>query len=148
MVSSRSKTSWIKRKGKMGGKGFLTSFSKTKQHKVIDKCVKKHGYKSCLGSILVLSKNKKVNKKYGSVIKDLKNYTVKKHSRRSRRKSHRRLSRFGSKKAYTVHDTRLKAHRDHKAALKEEDLLKHFEKHLKHKYYRVKNISKMPYFDF
>ncbi len=71
---------WIKRSGKLGGKGFLSK-SSIKQHKILDKCVKEYGYKSCLSSrrghpvdpdcILVLMKSRKIKNKYGIKLNEL-----------------------------------------------------------------------------
>lgn len=154
---------WIQRKGKMGGKGFLTTFSKAKQHKTIDNCVKEHGYRSCLGSIMVLSRNKKyINKKYGPEINDLKKYIMKKYSKKKRagskkkrstkkRSTKRRMSsRFGrysfaSRSRTELPDPRFRSYISRKNQLEEKDLIKQFKNSLKKKgktYYSVKNIKK------
>ncbi len=64
--------SWIKHKGRLGGKGFLTKKT-SEQKKLIKNCVKKYGYKSCLGAVNVLSRNRKIEKKYSKKLKQLSN---------------------------------------------------------------------------
>jgi hypothetical protein len=78
---SRSKgyKPWIKRKGKLGGKGFLSK-SPSEEHKLLDKCVKKYGYRSCLGSVMVLSRSRAIQRSHGRKLNSLKNYLKKKHS--------------------------------------------------------------------
>ena len=44
---------WISRKGKLGGPGYLSK-SDAERHKILDACVRKYGYRSCLGSVMVL----------------------------------------------------------------------------------------------
>jgi len=68
---------WIQREGKLGGAGYLQR-SAAERHKLLDKCVKEYGYKSCLGSVLVLNRNAAVREKYGAKITADKNYLVKK----------------------------------------------------------------------
>lgn len=43
---------WIQREGKLGGAGYTRKPVKTRE-KLLDKCVKGYGYRSCLGSIMV-----------------------------------------------------------------------------------------------
>jgi hypothetical protein len=62
-----------KRSGKLGSPGFLSK-SKTRQHKILDGCMKKYGKRSCLGSVNVLKLNKIIFKKYGPVLKELSKY--------------------------------------------------------------------------
>jgi hypothetical protein len=47
--------SWITRKGKLGGPGYLHKPPSTR-HELLSKCVHKHGYRSCLGSVMVLER--------------------------------------------------------------------------------------------
>lgn len=49
---------WIQHPGKLGGPGFTNKPSKIR-HELLNKCVSKHGYKSCLGSIMALERAKK-----------------------------------------------------------------------------------------
>lgn len=58
------KNRWIKCKGKLGGAGYLSKSAADRQ-KLIRACIKAYGYRSCLGSILVLERNTVVRKKYG-----------------------------------------------------------------------------------
>lgn len=71
---------WITRKSKLGGPGFLTKLVR-EQHRLIDKCVKEYGYKSCLGSVMALMRNTNINAKYGAKLESLKKYTMKKHKK-------------------------------------------------------------------
>jgi hypothetical protein len=79
---SRSKgyNKWITRPGKLGGRGFLSK-SSTEQHRLLDKCVKEYGYKSCLGSVLVLNRSQSIRRSYGTKIDKLKNYLQTKYSK-------------------------------------------------------------------
>ncbi len=68
-------TPWITREGKLGGKGFLSKPRET-QKKILNKCVKDYGYRSCLGSVMVLSRSRAVAAKYGRTLGTLKRYLV------------------------------------------------------------------------
>jgi hypothetical protein len=65
---SRSHSPWITRKGKLGGPGYLSK-SSTERHRLLSKCVVKYGYRSCLGSVTVLSRNRTIKAKYESKLK-------------------------------------------------------------------------------
>lgn len=56
---------WITRKGKLGGPGYLSK-SSTERHRLLSKCVSEYGYRSCLGSVMVLSRNRSVQAVHGS----------------------------------------------------------------------------------
>jgi hypothetical protein len=71
---------WITRPGKLGGPGFLSKSSKD-QHRLLDKCVREYGYRSCLGSVMVLQRSRSINSKYGSKLNSLKNYLKRKYGR-------------------------------------------------------------------
>ena len=71
-MSKRSKQ-WITRPGKLGGPGFLTK-PLEEQHALIDKCKDEYGYRSCLGSIQVLNRNRAIAKKHSAKINELANY--------------------------------------------------------------------------
>jgi hypothetical protein len=73
MYKSKQVKPWITRSGKLGGPGFLSKPS-TVQYKLLDNCVKKYGYKSCLGSVIVLMRNQKIYKHYKTELMELKNY--------------------------------------------------------------------------
>jgi hypothetical protein len=75
---------WITKIGKLGGSGFLTKTS-TEQHKLLNNCVKKYGYRSCLGSLMVLNKNKIIKEKHGKKINSLVKYLKNKYSKRKSR---------------------------------------------------------------
>jgi len=64
---------WITRPGKLGGEGFLTKASST-QKRLLTKCVKEHGYRSCLGSLMVLNRNRTIQRRHGRVIDGLKDW--------------------------------------------------------------------------
>jgi hypothetical protein len=70
---------WIKKQGKLGGSGFLTKFSRYQQKTSLDRCVGKYGYRSCLGSLLILKKPKNRNMVFEPVINDLVRYMKRKH---------------------------------------------------------------------
>ncbi len=70
----RSKSSqWITRPGKLGGPGFLSKPS-SEQHRLLNKCVREYGYRSCLGSIMVLQRSRAINSAHGAKLNSLKNY--------------------------------------------------------------------------
>lgn len=79
--SSSRKRPWITRKGKLGGTGYLSKPS-TERHELLDKCVGKYGYRSCLGSIMVLNRNRKIKELHGSVIGADRQYLVRKYGGR------------------------------------------------------------------
>lgn len=66
----------ITRKGKLGGAGFLSKPVDT-QKKILDRCVAQYGYRSCLGSVMVLERIPKTEAKYGSRLKTLRTWMVK-----------------------------------------------------------------------
>jgi hypothetical protein len=72
---------WITRPGKLGGRGFLEKPVAT-QHKLLSKCVKEYGYRSCLGSIIVLTRNRRVDELHGPQLDSLKNWLNKKYGRK------------------------------------------------------------------
>lgn len=76
----RGYKSWIshKREGKLGGKGYLGK-PMTQRRVYLDKCVRKYGYRSCLGSIMVLERNSSLKKAYGSKLKADRNYLKNKY---------------------------------------------------------------------
>jgi|SRR5579871_5975743 hypothetical protein len=56
---------WITRKGKLGGPGYVHKPS-TIRHGLLNTCVNKNGYRSCLGSIMALERNRTIESKYGT----------------------------------------------------------------------------------
>lgn len=64
---------WITREGKLG-RGFLTQLSSKDQKAVLDRCITKHKYRSCLGSILVLERSAPLREKYGARLEKLREY--------------------------------------------------------------------------
>lgn len=77
---------WIQRRGKLG-EGFLTNMTKKEREKSLDRCVRAYGYRSCLGSIMVLERAKKgprgkgkgVGVKYASKLKSARSYLKEKY---------------------------------------------------------------------
>lgn len=76
--ASPMREKWITHEGKLGGHGYLHK-SKAQRRKILDQCVKDWGYKSCLGSVLVLNRNKNIKALYGDIINEDKEYIMKKH---------------------------------------------------------------------
>jgi hypothetical protein len=68
----------ITREGKLGGPGY-TKRTVAARRKILDKCVKQWGYRSCLGSLLVLLKNSAMKKTARGVITRDKNWLEKKY---------------------------------------------------------------------
>jgi len=74
---------WIQHPGTLG-EGFLTSMSKDEREEALDLCVAEHGYRSCLGKIMVLERAKKgprgkgkgVGAKYAKKLKQSREYLV------------------------------------------------------------------------
>ncbi len=77
---------WIRRRGKLG-EGFLTTMNKAERQKSLDRCVSAYGYRSCLGSIMVLERAKKgprgkgegVGVKYASKLKSSREFLKEKY---------------------------------------------------------------------
>ncbi len=66
----------ITRKGKLGGKGFL-SRPVAEQHRILAGCVNEYGYRSCLGSVMVLERIPRTQAKYGRNLRNLRVWLVK-----------------------------------------------------------------------
>ena len=64
---------WITREGKLGGPGYFSK-SAAQRHKILNQCVKGYGYRSCLGSLMVLNRSSTLKSKYGRTINADKNY--------------------------------------------------------------------------
>lgn len=73
---------WITHEGKLGGKGYLSKTAE-ERHKILDKCVKGWGYKSCLGSIMVLNRSSEIKEKYGNKLNSDKKYLENKYGKNS-----------------------------------------------------------------
>jgi hypothetical protein len=58
---------WILRQGKLGGPGYLTK-PPSKRKRLLKSCMRKYGYQSCLESVLVLARNRKVNENHRNAI--------------------------------------------------------------------------------
>jgi hypothetical protein len=63
----------IRRKGKLGGKGFLSK-SRAEQKRILDRCVDEYGYRSCLGSVMVLERIPATQAKHGRTLATLRRY--------------------------------------------------------------------------
>lgn len=68
----------ITRPGKLGGAGFLSKPVKT-QKGILDRCERQYGYRSCLGSVMVLQRIPHTQAKWGKRLAQLKGYLVKKY---------------------------------------------------------------------
>lgn len=53
--NERKRKPWITREGKLGGAGYLSKSATTRQ-RLLNRCVKKYSYRSCLGSIQALQR--------------------------------------------------------------------------------------------
>lgn len=60
---------WISasRKGKLGGPGY-THKSASERHRLLNACVRRYGYRSCLGSVQVLERNRAIKASHGPVL--------------------------------------------------------------------------------
>ena len=58
---------WITREGKLGGPGYFSKPAATR-HRILNECVRGYGYRSCLGSLMVLNRSRELKKKYGAKI--------------------------------------------------------------------------------
>lgn len=67
------KKKWITREGKLGGAGYMSKPAATR-HALLNRCVREYGYRSCLGSLMVLNRSKAEHTKYGKIINADKNY--------------------------------------------------------------------------
>lgn len=65
MDNSKKKSykKWLTYKGKLGGPGYLTR-SKDDREKLLKSCVYRHGYRSCLGSLTAMKRNKNTQQKF------------------------------------------------------------------------------------
>lgn len=95
---------WITRPGKLGGIGFLSK-SPQVQHRLLNKCVDEYGYRSCLGSLMVLNRNRSIKRRHGKKIDKLKNWLKMKYGGpgsfgfRSKRKSRRKKAKRSKSKS-------------------------------------------------
>ena len=64
----------ITRPGKLGGKGFVTKPVAT-QKQILDRCIKGYGYRSCLGSVMILERLP-ANERHLTRLAGLRNYLV------------------------------------------------------------------------
>ena len=82
-TKNRDSEEWIDpaREGKLG-EGFLTDMTFAEQKTALRRCVKKWGYRSCLGSVMVLNRNKDMRKKYGKKINRAKDWLMKEYGRK------------------------------------------------------------------
>lgn len=82
-TKNRDSEEWIDpaREGKLG-EGFLTNMTFAEQKTALRRCVKKWGYRSCLGSVMVLNRNQEIREKYGNKIKRAKDWLMKEYGNR------------------------------------------------------------------
>ena len=66
---------WIKRKGKLGGKGFLEK-PEHEQHRLLSDSVDEYGYRSTLGSIMALERNREIKRRHGRELAGLRHWLV------------------------------------------------------------------------
>jgi hypothetical protein len=78
LFMARKSKQWIIREGKLGGPGYLSK-SQAQRRKILDKCVKQYGYRSCLGSVMVLNRNRTIAARHGAKIDADKEYLKKKY---------------------------------------------------------------------
>jgi hypothetical protein len=64
---------WISHPGKLGGPGYIHK-SPAERHHLLNACVQKHGYRSCLGSIMVLERNRALAARYGRTLASDRHY--------------------------------------------------------------------------
>lgn len=69
---------WITRPGKLGGPGYLARPA-AERHRLLDSCVTRYGYRSCLGSLMVLNRNREIKALHGPKIDGDKRYLEKKY---------------------------------------------------------------------
>lgn len=74
----KNETKWINRQGKLGGHGYLSK-SEQERRRLLRRCVKKYGYKSCLGSIIALERSSIIKSKYGPKLQKDREYLVKQY---------------------------------------------------------------------
>lgn len=69
----RGYSPWITHEGKLGGAGYLIKPASVR-HQILDKCVQGYGYRSCLGSIMVLERSSSLQQRYGAKLASDRNY--------------------------------------------------------------------------
>jgi hypothetical protein len=69
------KPAWIKHEGKLGGPGFLGKAERT-QKRLLRSAVNKYGYRSTLGSIMVLERNRTIKQRHGKELERLRKWLV------------------------------------------------------------------------
>lgn len=66
---------WITDEGNLGGPGYMSKTA-TERHAILDRCVDEHGYRSCLGSIQVLMRNRALYARHKRVLDSDNKYLV------------------------------------------------------------------------
>lgn len=66
---------WIKHEGKLGGAGFLDKSERT-QKRLLRNAVNEYGYRSTLGSIMVLERNRTIKQRHGKELERLREWLV------------------------------------------------------------------------
>ena len=69
---------WITQSGKLGGPGYLSK-STAERHRLLDRCVREYGYRSCLGSVIVLMRSRAIMDRHATKLNSDKDYMVAKH---------------------------------------------------------------------
>lgn len=69
---------WITHPGKLGGPGYMAKTA-AERHRILDACVEKDGYRSCLDSVLVLDRNRTMAARHGAKIRADANYLERKY---------------------------------------------------------------------
>lgn len=74
------KQPWIRpeRAGKLGGEGYLKKTAAERQ-RLLDRCVREWGYRSCLGSVMVLERSRVIKAKYGAKLRKDREYLRRKY---------------------------------------------------------------------
>lgn len=67
MLPAGPRKPWITRPGKLGGKGFLAR-PQSERRRILDNCVRRYGYRSCLGSLQVLEHNRAIAEAHSAEI--------------------------------------------------------------------------------
>lgn len=63
----KDKSAWIQREGKLGGAGYTRKSTRTR-HRLLERCVEAYGYRSCLGSLLVIPRNTSIKPETRAIV--------------------------------------------------------------------------------
>lgn len=73
--ASKGYKPWIQREGKLGGPGY-TERPQKQRREILAACVNEYGYRSCLGSVMVLMRNSEIAKKTRKVLESDKKWLM------------------------------------------------------------------------